>query len=158
MDFRAEYQKWCSDPYFDEATKEKYIPYIIESTYGLDRAVLALLFEGLHEEKISDTDSRIVFNIKPELAPVKVNILPLIKKRHAEKATELYGYLESNINTWNSLTFDENINGVIDQKDKINVNIERPGYAAIERHNILGECRTIEDLENYRNDLFNLRQ
>ena len=55
--------------YFDENTKEKYIPYIIESTYGLDRIVLALLFEGLHEEQISVTDSRIVFNIKPDLAP-----------------------------------------------------------------------------------------
>ena len=66
--------------YFDEATKEKYIPYIIESTYGLDRIVLALLFEGLHEEQINDTDSRIVLNIKPSLAPIKVNVLPLIKK------------------------------------------------------------------------------
>lgn len=75
--------------YFDEATKEKYIPYVIESTYGLDRIVLALLAHGLHEEKISDTDSRIVFNIKPSLAPIKVNILPLIKKRHADKAKEL---------------------------------------------------------------------
>ena len=79
--------------YFDEATKEKYIPYIIESTYGLDRIVLALLFEGLHEEQISDTDSRIVFNIKPALAPIKINILPLIKKKHAEKARELYTML-----------------------------------------------------------------
>ena len=79
--------------YFDETTKEKYIPYIIESTYGLDRIVLALLFEGLHEERISDTDSRIVFNIKPTLAPIKINILPLIKKRHAEKARELYAML-----------------------------------------------------------------
>ena len=79
--------------YFDETTKEKYIPYIIESTYGLDRIVLALLFEGLHEEQISDTDSRIVFNIKPALAPIKINILPLIKKRHAEKARELYAML-----------------------------------------------------------------
>ena len=76
--------------YFDEATKEKYIPYIIESTYGLDRIVLALLFEGLHEEKISDTDTRIVFNIKPSLAPIKVNVLPLMKKKHADKARELY--------------------------------------------------------------------
>ncbi len=76
--------------YFDEATKEKYIPYIIESTYGLDRIVLALLFEGLHEEKISDTDTRIVFNIKPSLAPVKVNVLPLMKKKHADKAREIY--------------------------------------------------------------------
>lgn len=79
--------------YFDETIKEKYIPYIIESTYGLDRIVLALLFEGLHEEQISDTDSRIVFNIKPALAPIKINILPLIKKKHAEKARELYAML-----------------------------------------------------------------
>lgn len=79
--------------YFDETTKEKYIPYIIESTYGLDRIVLALLFEGLHEEQISDSDSRIVFNIKPALAPIKINILPLIKKKHAGKARELYAML-----------------------------------------------------------------
>ena len=51
---------------------------------------MALLFEGLHEEQISDTDSRIVFNIKPSLAPIKINILPLIKKKHAAKARELY--------------------------------------------------------------------
>lgn len=76
--------------YFDEATKEKYIPYIIESTYGLDRIVLALLCEGLHEEQINDTDSRVVFNIKPSLAPIKVNVLPLIKKKHAGKAREIY--------------------------------------------------------------------
>lgn len=75
--------------YFDETTKEKYIPYIIESTYGLDRIVLALLFENLHEEKISDTDSRIVLNIKPELAPITVNVLPLIKKKHSVKAREI---------------------------------------------------------------------
>ncbi len=79
--------------YFDETTKEKYIPYIIESTYGLDRIVLALLFEGLQEEQISDTDSRIVFHIKPALAPIKINILPLIKKKHGEKARELYTML-----------------------------------------------------------------
>ena len=79
--------------YFDETTKERYIPYIIESTYGLDRIVLALLFEGLHEEQISDTDSRIVFQIKPALAPIKLNILPLIKKKHGEKAKELYRML-----------------------------------------------------------------
>ena len=79
--------------YFDEATKEKYIPYIIESTYGLDRIVLALLFEGLHEEQIGDKDSRIVFNIKPALAPIKVNVLPLIKKKHADKAREIYAML-----------------------------------------------------------------
>lgn len=75
--------------YFDESSKEKYIPYIIESTYGLDRIVLAVLSEGLREETISENETRIVFSIKPALAPIKVNILPLIKKRHSDKAKEL---------------------------------------------------------------------
>jgi glycyl-tRNA synthetase len=76
--------------YFDESTGEKYIPYIIESTYGLDRIVLAVLFENLHEEKIGENDTRIVLNIKPALAPIKVNVLPLIKKKHAEMAKKIY--------------------------------------------------------------------
>lgn len=75
--------------YFDEASKEKYIPYIIESTYGVDRIVLALLAEGLCEEKIGEDDTRVLFKIKPSLAPVKVNILPLIKKRHSEEAKKI---------------------------------------------------------------------
>lgn len=79
--------------YFDEASKEKYIPYIIESTYGVDRIVLALLAEGLCEEKIGEDDTRVLFQIKPSLAPVKVNILPLIKKRHSEEATKIYHIL-----------------------------------------------------------------
>lgn len=76
--------------YFEEETKEKYIPYIIESTYGLDRIVLALLFEALEEEELEKGDTRQVLRLSPSLAPVKVNVLPLIKKRHAEKALEIY--------------------------------------------------------------------
>lgn len=76
--------------YFDEASREKYIPYIIESTCGVDRIVLALLAEGLCEEKIGENDTRVVFRIKPSLAPVKASILPLIKKRHAEEAKKVY--------------------------------------------------------------------
>ena len=56
----------------------------------MDRIVLAILFEGLCEEELGEGDSRIVFKVKPSLAPIKVNILPLIKKRHAEEAKKLY--------------------------------------------------------------------
>lgn len=76
--------------YFEEETKEKYIPYIIESTYGLDRIVLALLFEALEEEELEKGETRQVLRLSPSLAPVKINVLPLIKKRHAEKALEIY--------------------------------------------------------------------
>lgn len=76
--------------YFDQQKNEKYIPYVIESTYGLDRLILAVLFESLVEEELEGRDTRQVLKISPSLAPIKVNVLPLIKKRHAEKAQEIY--------------------------------------------------------------------
>lgn len=76
--------------YYEEESREKYIPYIVESTYGLDRIFLAVMFESLREEELKDGETRLVLKINPRLAPVKVNVLPLIKKRHGEKALELY--------------------------------------------------------------------
>lgn len=79
--------------YFNEETGERFVPYVIESTYGLDRIVLALLFENLHEETVGETDKRIVLKIAPALAPIKVNVLPLIKKKHGEMARQIYHQL-----------------------------------------------------------------
>ncbi len=80
--------------YYEEQTKEKYIPYIVESTYGLDRIFLAVLFEALTEEELEADETRLVLKIRPILAPIKVNVLPLIKKRHSETASELYHMLQ----------------------------------------------------------------
>jgi len=79
--------------YLDPETNEKYIPYIIESTYGLDRTVLALLFESYCKEKLEDGSEREVLKLKPSLAPYKVAVLPLIKKNHSEKAHEIHEML-----------------------------------------------------------------
>ena len=78
-----------SQEYFDAETNEKYIPYIIESTYGLDRTVLAILFNSYYQEEV-DGEVREVMKFHPYLAPIKATILPLIKKYHSEKATEVY--------------------------------------------------------------------
>jgi glycyl-tRNA synthetase len=64
--------------YFDEASKRKYIPWVIEPTMGIDRTILALFCDGYLEEKIN-SETRVVFKIDPKLAPVKVAILPLVK-------------------------------------------------------------------------------
>ncbi len=82
-----------SQEYFDQDTNEKYIPYIIESTYGLDRSVLAILFNSYYTEEI-DGEIREVMRFHPFLAPYKVTILPLIKKYHGNKATEIYHQLQ----------------------------------------------------------------
>lgn len=77
--------------YLDPETNEKFIPYIIESTYGLDRTVLALLCEAYDEEVIDaeKNDTRVVLHLHPALAPFKACVLPLSKKL-SEEATALY--------------------------------------------------------------------
>ncbi len=68
--------------YLDPETNERFIPYIIESTYGLDRTVLALLCEAYDEEVIDaeKNDTRVVLHLSPVVAPYKCAVLPLSKK------------------------------------------------------------------------------
>ncbi len=79
----------------DPETNEKYLPYVIEPSVGLDRLFLALLINSYSKEKIDD-EERVVLKIHPALAPVKVTVLPLVKKLHAEKASEIYTNLCKN--------------------------------------------------------------
>ena len=92
--------------YLDPDTNEKYIPYIIESTYGLDRTVLAILFNAYHEDTLDDGTTREVLSLHPYLAPYKVAVLPLVKKYHSEKALEIYQKLSKVFMT----TYDESGN------------------------------------------------
>ena len=78
--------------YLDPVTNEKYLPYVIEPSVGLDRLVLALLSDD-YKEEVLENETRLVLKINPVLAPLKVTILPLIKKHHSEKAMEIYGDL-----------------------------------------------------------------
>ena len=80
--------------YLDPETNEKFIPFIIESTYGLDRTVLALLCEAYDEEVIDaeKNDTRVVLHLSPAIAPFKAAVLPLSKKL-SEQATEVYAEL-----------------------------------------------------------------
>ena len=78
--------------YLDPETNEKYLPYVIEPSVGLDRLVLAVLCDAYHEEAL-DNETRLVLKLRPSLAPYKVTILPLVKKLHSQKAMEIYGDL-----------------------------------------------------------------
>ncbi len=66
--------------YFDDETKEKYIPYVVEPAMGVDRAVLVALFESYQEEKVRD-EKRVVLRLPKPLAPIKVAMLPLARNR-----------------------------------------------------------------------------
>ena len=66
--------------YFDPELNESYVPYVVETSIGLDRMFLAVFSKALTEEVLEDGSSRIVLKLPPSLAPTKVAVLPLVKK------------------------------------------------------------------------------
>ena len=85
--------------YLDPETNEKYVPYVIEPSVGVDRLFLALLCNSYDEEELDGGDTREVLHIAPSLAAYKVCVLPLAKKYHSEKANEIYNTLSKNFMT-----------------------------------------------------------
>jgi glycyl-tRNA synthetase len=88
--------------YFDDATRERYVPHVIEPSAGADRAVLAFLCDAYHEDEVPDEDgkprSRTVLKLHPRLAPLKAAILPLVKKDGMpEVAIDLYRRLKAHM-------------------------------------------------------------
>ena len=90
--------------YFDPETNERYVPYVIEPSLGVERSVLAVLCDAYDEEVIDaeKNDVRTVLRVHPALAPVKAAILPLSKKL-SDQADEIYCELSKYFN----VEFDE---------------------------------------------------
>jgi len=85
--------------YFDEQTKEKYIPHCIEPSLGVDRLMLALICSAYAEDEVGG-EKRSLLKFDPKIAPIKVAVLPLVKNKEAlvSVARELY---EKLIQRWN---------------------------------------------------------
>jgi len=94
--------------YFDQVNNKKYIPHVIEPTFGLDRSILACLCSAYTEEKLEDGDSRVVLKFPKNLAPIKVAVFPLLKNKPelVQKAREIFGEL----NEYLMCEFDDNGN------------------------------------------------
>ena len=85
--------------YFDPEENKNYIPYVIETSIGLDRMFLAVLSNAFNEETLEDGSVRTVLNIHPALAPVKAAVLPLLKKDGLpEKGREIFDDLKLDFN------------------------------------------------------------
>ena len=78
--------------YIDPVSNERYVPYVIEPSLGVDRVLLAFLCNAYHEEEVGEGDTRVVMKLHPFLAPYKVAVLPLQKKL-GDRASEIYNSL-----------------------------------------------------------------
>ena len=104
--------------YFDPELGENYVPYVVETSIGLDRMFLAILSNSLQTEQLEDGSTRSVMNIPAFLAPYKVAVLPLLKKDGLpEKAREVM----------NTLKFDHMVK--YDEKDAIGKRYRRQDAA-----------------------------
>ena len=128
-----------SQEYLDPETNEKYIPYIIESTYGCDRTTLAILDNSYTEETLENGEVREVMKFIPYLAPFKVCVLPLAKKYHSEKAKELYKELSKHFMT----TYDET--GSIGKRYRREDAIGTPWCITIDDETINNNTVTVRD-------------
>ena len=85
--------------YFDPEIEESYVPYVVETSIGLDRMFLAVLSHSFNEEALENGESRVVLKIPAILAPLKAAILPLTKKDGMpEKAREIMKLLQIDFN------------------------------------------------------------
>ena len=90
--------------YFDPEINESYIPYVVETSIGLDRMFLAVLSSSFCEEKLEDNNSRTVLKIPDFLAPYKLAVLPLVKK---DGLSELAIKIFDNLKVHYNVAYDE---------------------------------------------------
>ncbi len=124
--------------YFDPELNQSYTPYVIETSIGVDRMFLSIMSAAYCEEQLEGGDSRVVLKLPPVLAPVKVAIMPLVKKDGLpEKAREIM----------NQLKFD--FKCVYDEKDSIGKRYRRqdavgtPFCVTIDHDTLTDGCVTI---------------
>ena len=142
--------------YLDPETNEKYIPYVIEPSVGVERLILTVLCDAYKEEELEDGSTREIMSFHPYLAPYKVAILPLMKKYHSEKANEIY----RNLSKYFMCYYDESGNigkryrrcDIMGTPFAITVDeetLENGTVTVRDRDTMKQETVKIEDLKNY---------
>ena len=153
FDLKAHAQASGKDlQYFDPESNEKYFPYVVEPTLGVDRLVLAIIcdaFEELEprtETTEAVTEKEIVLHFDPKLAPVKVAVLPLVKKLSID-AKKIYEDLKS---CW-SVEFDES--GSIGRRYRRQDEIGTPYCVTVDFDTIeKDQCVTVRDRDTMKQE------
>ena len=124
--------------YFDPETNEKYIPYVVEPSVGVERLLLAVLTSAYDEEQLDNGETRVVLRLKPALAPFKVAVLPLTNKLN-DKAMEVFNTLAKEFNC------DYDTSGNIGKRYRRQDQIGTPYCVTFDFDSLEDGCVTIRD-------------
>jgi glycyl-tRNA synthetase len=134
--------------YFDEETKQRFTPFVIESSVGVGRMLLAVLTDAYHEEEING-EKRIVLKLDPRIAPVKFAVSPLLKNKPelVEKAQEVYAGLKKKYGT---VIWDDN--GNIGKRYRRSDEIGIPKHITIDFDTLEDGTVTIRDRDTTKQE------
>lgn len=138
--------------YTDPETNEKYVPYVVEPSLGLERTLLAILANAYEIEDLKDGQTRELLRIHPYLSPYKAAILPLAKKFHSSKAKEIYALLCKEFNC----SYDES--GSIGKRYRRSDAIGTPFAITIDDDTINNNTVTIRDRDTMEQIKVNIHE
>lgn len=138
--------------YYDDEAKESFAPYVIEPSFGVDRAALALLCEAYEEDEMGG-EKRGVLKLKPQIAPIKVAVFPLLanKEKLVEKAREVYEMLKPEI----TAVWDDN--GNIGKRYRRQDEIGTPWCITIDFETLENDTVTIRDRDSGQQERLDIK-
>src|SRR5918995_259165 len=132
--------------FVDSQTKERYLPHVIEPAAGLGRTILALLCDAYDEDELGG-EARTVLRLHPAVAPVKVAVLPLLRKDgHPERAREIYEQLRGHV----SAEYDEG--GHIGKRYRRQDEIGTPFAVTIDHQSVEDHTVTLRQRDSLQQD------
>jgi len=150
-DYDLSNHQWASREnleYFDDKSGMRYIPHVIEPTFGVDRTVLAVLSEAYEEEKLKGGETRIVLKLSSKVAPYKIAVFPLLKNRPelVKKAREVYKELKKDYRC----EFDDN--GNIGKRYRRQDEIGTPYCVTVDFDTLKDKAVTVRDRDSMKQE------
>lgn len=139
--------------YFDSELNQSYVPYVVETSVGLDRLFLSVLSAGFKEEKLEGGDTRTVLSIPPALAPIKAAILPLVKK---DGLPELAENLMKELMLSHIVTYDEK--DTVGRRYRRQDAIGTPFCITIDHESLNDHCVTIRERDTMKQERIQMNE
>ncbi len=136
--------------YWDEETRQKYIPYVIETSAGVERSLLAFLINAYTEEQDKNKETRVVLRLHPKIAPIKLAVLPLLKnnKELVQTARDIFLKLQRQVDYL--IDYDEV--GSIGRRYRRQDEVGTPWCVTIDHQTLEDQTVTIRDRDTMKQE------